>query len=494
MKDTLVLLVLLVVQTSKVCSQPYQADSDGNCRNATSEYRLEGSTLCCKRCRPGERQSKKCSETADSVCEPCKPSQYMRNWNYAPNCLGCTKCKPEKGLQYVQNCSSTTDAKCTCQPGTYCIMGFDDPYCADCRKYRICKVGFGVSVPGTAKSDVKCARCQSGTFSDTASYTEPCRPHTDCDGRAVVRAGDATSDTVCEQQSTTKQPETVFTTASTVKSTVVVTSDSPGSTQSAQPSATEETFKPSTEILPPTTERASGPTMVVVIVIGFLLFFITLLLLFLCRRICSKDSARLHPKVDANGNCESGDKISQNYLGDSQLTSFTVTSPDQQCLLEKREASADHSQCSNNTETLTRTDGYSSHESISPLQSTLALNNLPSALSEPMTLLSNTEPMTLLSNTEPSTPQPTVSTQPSSQPTSPQIISPVATSPHNVNVNITLHIGNGSCGTPSFIPTDLMQADCKLPFGKEEESFSTPQQEDGKQSLMSVQESASYSS
>lgn len=176
-------------------------------------------------------------------------------------------------------------------------------------------------------------------------------------------------------------------------------------------------------------------------------------------------------------------QISQHYLGQTQLTSFTVTSPEQQCLLEKGEVSNDHSLCSSNTETLTRTDGCSSHESSSPLQSTMALHNPPSALSEPMTLLSYTEPIT---------PQPSIPTQSSSQPTSPQIISPVTTSPH-VNVNITFHIGNGSCGTPSVVPTDLMQTDSKLPFGEKEECFSIPQQEAGKQSLMSVQESASYS-
>lgn len=171
-------------------------------------------------------------------------------------------------------------------------------------------------------------------------------------------------------------------------------------------------------------------------------------------------------------------------MGKTQLDSFTVMSPEQQCLLEKGEAYSDHSQSSNNTETLTRTNGCSSFESIDPLQSTIPLYNPCSALSQPMALLSNVEPVT---------PQPSVQTQSSSQPTSPQIISPVTTSPH-VNVNITFHIGNGTCGTPSVLPTDLMQGESKLPFGEEEESFSIPQQEAGKQSLMSVQEeSASYS-
>lgn len=166
-------------------------------------------------------------------------------------------------------------------------------------------------------------------------------------------------------------------------------------------------------------------------------------------------------------------QINHGYVRETQLISSTVTLPEQQCLLEKGEACSDQSQSSNNTEILTRTDDCSSYESIAPLHS---------ALSEPMTLLPSTEPVP---------PQTSIPTQSSSQPTSPQIVSPMTTSPH-VNVNITFHIGNGSGRTPSVMPTDLVQVDSQLPFGEAEESFSIPQQEAGKQSMMAVQESASY--
>lgn len=172
-------------------------------------------------------------------------------------------------------------------------------------------------------------------------------------------------------------------------------------------------------------------------------------------------------------------QVVQNYL--EEKTSFIITSPEQESLLEKGREGNDHSQCSIASETLPKADYYSGHEFTNPLQPTSALNGSTSALSEPMTLLSNTEPVS---------PQASVPTQGSSQPTSPQIISPVTNSPH-VNVNITLHIGNGSGGTgsPSFKPTDLSQAECKLPFGKEEESVRTPQQEAGDPSKTSVLES-----
>lgn len=163
---------------------------------------------------------------------------------------------------------------------------------------------------------------------------------------------------------------------------------------------------------------------------------------------------------------------------------MTIYSPEEQCLLGNGEASSEHSLSNNNTESLTQTEGCNSHESIGPLQSTVALNRSHSALSEPMTLLSNADP---------ATPAPSVPTVPQSpcQPTSPQIISPLTTSPH-VNVNITFHIGNGSGGMPSLIPTNLKEPDSKLPFGEEEKCYSIPQQEDGKQSQISVQDSESY--
>ncbi|KAM6927209.1 tumor necrosis factor receptor superfamily member 1B [Xenentodon cancila] len=293
---------------------------------------------------------KQCSPHDETVCERCPEESYMEDWNYAQNCRSCNKCKARKGLQFAWQCSSTKNSKCLCQPGMFCVMGFEDPYCSDCKKYMSCKVGYGVSVQGTPNNNVKCEQCPTGTFSNTVSYTDRCKPHT---------------------------------------------------------------------------------------------------------------------------------KMGSSY---SQLISLKVTTPEQVHLLEKGEAISDQSQCSNDSETLTRTEGYSSRESISPLQSTLMLNNPTSALSEPMTLRTDTEPVT---------PPVSIPPQSSSQPTSPQIISPVTNNPH-VNVNITLHIGNGSYGSSSFMPTDLKHEDI-LPFGEEDASFSIPQQEAGKQSLMSVQESANYS-
>ncbi|KAF7659171.1 hypothetical protein LDENG_00002230 [Lucifuga dentata] len=485
MKDVhvLMLLMLLNTQTTKVCCLPYQADSNGQCHNPQLEYVLDGSNLCCRKCLPGERLVNECSETADTVCEQCQTGQFMESWNYSPNCFSCPKCKANKGLQYSQNCSFSMSSRCVCQPGMYCIFGFDDPYCKECWKYTSCKAGYGVSVPGTASSNVKCAQCPHGTFSSKNSYTESCQPHTDCHGRAVVREGNATSDTLCDPLSTTlPQPapdelhaSTVYTTTGPMMSTASVSSDS---TLSDNSSVSVAAIDKPTKNKPLTTDTK---LVVAITCVTGLILLSTVILLVLCKAIRRKDTERFHPKIDANGNCESADKINPDYLMDTQLTSFTINSPEHKCLLEKGEACSDLNQSSNSTEILTRTEGCSSQEcqeSIGPLQSTTVLHDPHSDLSEPMSLLSNTEPVS---------PQFIIPPPYSSQPTSPQLISPIASNPH-VNVNITFHIGNGACGTPSTMSTDD-----NLPLAKEEECFSVPQQEDGKQSLMAVQESTSYS-
>lgn len=165
------------------------------------------------------------------------------------------------------------------------------------------------------------------------------------------------------------------------------------------------------------------------------------------------------------------------------MISFRASSKEEECLLKEGEACSSRSQSSNNTDLSNRTDDCSSYESAGPLQSTVALHNPHSALSEPMTLQSHTESASF---------QTSIPTQPPSQPTSPNIISPITTSPH-VNVNITFNIGNGSDRTQCVTPTSLVQTDCQLPFGEKEETFNIPLQEAGKQAAVAVQESTGFS-
>lgn len=173
--------------------------------------------------------------------------------------------------------------------------------------------------------------------------------------------------------------------------------------------------------------------------------------------------------------------MSCGYFQETQLRSLNPTSQEQECLLERSEPStSDQSHSSRSTDILSRTEDGSSAESIGPLQSTLPLHDLHSE-----------ESMNLFFSKEVLPPQNSVHAQSSSQPATPQIISPVTTSPQ-VNVNITFHIGNRSGGTPKVSPRDL-NVDSQLPFGEEEEALGNLQQEAGKQFVTSVQESVGYS-
>ncbi|XP_067095319.1 tumor necrosis factor receptor superfamily member 1B isoform X4 [Osmerus mordax] len=246
----LLLAIRLSVEIYKVHSLPYETGPGGSCKNANTEYVPEGSNLCCKKCLPGTRFRKQCSATTETECEQCPETQYIDTYHYIRNCLKCSKCNEDKGLQYFQKCSKTTQARCTCQPGKYCITGFKS--CEECMSYTSCKPGHGVSRNGSADSDVKCAPCPDGTFSDMLSYTQPCQRHTDCkaQGSVMLHPGNATSDSVCEGYNpqttiypkTPTEPETTTLQATTVAPNTT-------STQKETSSKPKTTFAPSDEKL-----------------------------------------------------------------------------------------------------------------------------------------------------------------------------------------------------------------------------------------------------
>lgn len=484
MEDLILLLVLLLTQAIETSSQPYVPDANRTCAGHL-KYIREESGLCCSRCPPGYKLKTACTETDDTVCEPCGRGLYMENWNFATKCLSCSSCKESKGLQFTQRCSTTTRAKCGCMPGRFCYMT-NIKGCQECLSHTTCKEGSGVSVPGTNTSDVRCQNCPEGTFSDTVSPIDTCKPHTSCDERDIIRKGNATSDTVCRFVASTQtkaarhtKPET------TVISTAATHLRKATTFQSmALPRPTTNSTIPGIVLLSITEKRDptkkqvpdTGPDKQLAAVIGgvagIFLLIVVIVLLVLCKRRSSKKVDLDHTKVDANGNCET-DSSNTNlfYVGDTHHSSIINVQPEQQCLLQNGTLHQNH--CTSHT------DEHNSHESTDPQQSTLPLHQPESAWSEPLPLQSNMDQFVSSKN------GPTVQT--SSQPTSPQSV----TSSPLVNVNINLHIGNGTCGAQAVMLKDLTPAEPQIPFGEEEESRSFLQQEDGKPSLLSVEESES---
>ncbi|XP_059547208.1 tumor necrosis factor receptor superfamily member 1B [Myotis daubentonii] len=170
---------------------PHVPEDGSSCQRR--EYYDERAQMCCSMCPPGYHVQSSCTKTSDTVCAPCEDSMYTELWNWVPECLSCSsRCSSE--LVEAQACTRKQNRVCACRPGWYCVL--KSPHrCQACAPLRKCPPGFGVVTPGTPTSNVVCAACAPGTFSDTASSTDTCRPHRFCESTAIP--GNASMDAVC---------------------------------------------------------------------------------------------------------------------------------------------------------------------------------------------------------------------------------------------------------------------------------------------------------
>ncbi|KAL7978616.1 hypothetical protein Chor_005598 [Crotalus horridus] len=81
-----------------------------------------------------------------------------------------------------------------CGPGHFCSSTVSEK-CYHCQPYRKCEIGHGVVQEGTRETDVECAPCQPGTFSDHESDRKVCTRHRIC--QPVLIPGNSSHDTVC---------------------------------------------------------------------------------------------------------------------------------------------------------------------------------------------------------------------------------------------------------------------------------------------------------
>uniref|UniRef100_A0A8C1Y3T6 TNFR-Cys domain-containing protein n=1 Tax=Cyprinus carpio TaxID=7962 RepID=A0A8C1Y3T6_CYPCA len=88
---------------------------------------------CCKKCKPGELLIQKCTQQmADTECARCGDGyftdDYNINYHWCNECRTCTK----DHMMYEKNCTSTSDAVCTCVEGYRCR----DSECEKCEKIQ----------------------------------------------------------------------------------------------------------------------------------------------------------------------------------------------------------------------------------------------------------------------------------------------------------------------------------------------------------------------
>ncbi|XP_055561589.1 tumor necrosis factor receptor superfamily member 9 [Falco cherrug] len=100
---------------------------------------------------------------------------------------GCTLCRKCEGrFQYLKECSSTSDAECTCQEGYRCGG-------AGCAR---CDPGCGA---GRESGGSGCQACPYGTFNDQPSGS--CKNWTKCSANEVLVPGTAEKDVICKHSS-----------------------------------------------------------------------------------------------------------------------------------------------------------------------------------------------------------------------------------------------------------------------------------------------------
>ncbi|NXX52908.1 TNR9 factor, partial [Scopus umbretta] len=116
-------------------------------------------------------------------CRQCPPDTFSS----AAGLSGCSLCRKCEGrFRYLKECSSKSDAECTCKEGYRC----SGPGCSRCD--RSCGVGQENTASG-------CQTCSYGTFNDQPNGS--CKNWTKCSANQVLEPGTAAKDVVCKHAS-----------------------------------------------------------------------------------------------------------------------------------------------------------------------------------------------------------------------------------------------------------------------------------------------------
>ncbi|XP_060540730.1 tumor necrosis factor receptor superfamily member 1B isoform X1 [Pantherophis guttatus] len=186
---------------------PYTPSQGSRCLNPREEYYEENIQKCCRSCPPGFRVQQKCDNGVNTQCVRCAEGSYNTGWSRAGRCFSCSpQCK--EGFVEEKTCTHTQNRVCWCRPDHFCSLVVSDK-CYHCQPYQKCAMGYGVLREGTRETDVECALCQPGTFSDHESHQSFCTPHRICQSPLVL--GNSTHNTVCGNPGGQVDPATTST-------------------------------------------------------------------------------------------------------------------------------------------------------------------------------------------------------------------------------------------------------------------------------------------
>ncbi|XP_048676220.1 tumor necrosis factor receptor superfamily member 5 isoform X2 [Caretta caretta] len=170
----------------------WASGSDVNC--TPEQYPHDG--RCCRRCGPGDKLLSDCTASKNTDCGACEAGHFQSGWTKERHCTPHRSCDLNAGLLTRSPGDAKRDAVCECLQGMFC----SSPACQTCLNVTKCKPGEGVARKADNFSDTACVPCEHGSFSNTSSASEPCRPWTRCETRGLVLKTTGTNllDVACE--------------------------------------------------------------------------------------------------------------------------------------------------------------------------------------------------------------------------------------------------------------------------------------------------------
>ncbi|XP_064534330.1 tumor necrosis factor receptor superfamily member 9 isoform X3 [Pseudopipra pipra] len=141
-------------------------------------------------------ESAGCRRGAGASCRQC-PAGTFSSAAGRSACKLCRKC--EGIFKYLKECSSKSDAECTCKDGYRC----SGDGCTHCD--RSCSVGQESTGNG-------CQTCQYGTFNDQPNGS--CKNWTKCSTNQILEPGTAEKDVICKHTSVNRTLVTTLPTTS----------------------------------------------------------------------------------------------------------------------------------------------------------------------------------------------------------------------------------------------------------------------------------------
>ncbi|KAM9474708.1 tumor necrosis factor receptor superfamily member 14-like isoform 1-T2 [Clarias gariepinus] len=146
------------------------------CPCGRAEYETSGE--CCPMCSPGNRVYRHCTEFTSTICTACVDSTYTDKMNNLSKCISCKVCDMGAGLRVKTPCTRISNTVCKPLEGFFCIDE-DKGSCRQAVEHTKCKPGQYMKQKGTAVSNVECAVCLDGTYSNGS--LQICQPYTKCE-------------------------------------------------------------------------------------------------------------------------------------------------------------------------------------------------------------------------------------------------------------------------------------------------------------------------